>query len=165
MFQNLRPSATIYVLDKTSGVPELKVGQVVNVGNLTPVYNTQTPSLMAGFQTKMELTIRAKVDESEGDFPHLPADKSSHNYGGQIVADSREAMLSEVDIINHEAQHRLDSRENDEATVEACCEIYKLLNPDYAKEKERDETLEAFNDRLDGIEESVGKILKLLNKK
>ena len=163
MFLNLRQGATIYVLDKSGKIPVLKTGQVINVGNPTPTYNAQ-PNLMTGFQQKMEIAIRAKVDGIEGEFAHLPTDQSVYNYGNMVVADSQEAMLGEVENVSREAQQRLDNRENDEKTIEACGEMYKVLNPHYAKEKERDDELKAFSTRLDGIENSVGQILELLNK-
>lgn len=163
MFQNLRQGATIYVMDKTEKVPVLKMGQVVNVGAPAPVYNTN-PTLMTGFNAKMEMTIRASVDGAEGDFAHLPCDQGVHDYGSTVVADSQEAMLAVVDNVEREAQQRIDNRENDEKTVAACGEMKKTLNPNYAKEMARDEELKNLSGRLDGIEDSVSQILKLLNK-
>lgn len=163
MFLNLRQGSTIYILDKSDKIPVLKTGQVVSVGNLTPTYNAQ-PNLMTGFQQKMEVSIRAKVDGVEGEFSHLPTDQSTYNYGNMVVTDSQEAMLSEVECVCREARQRLDNRESDEKTIDACGEMYKVLNPHYAKEKERDDELKSFSNRLDGIESSMEKILKLLNK-
>lgn len=164
MFQNLRQGNALYVLDKAD-VPVLRVGEIVSVGNPTPVYNTQTAGLTIGMQPKMELAIRCKVDGKEGEFAHLPADQNVHDYGNMIVADSREAMLSEVDSIKQRAQGILDKVESSKATIEACGEMFKTLNPNYAKEQERDEAITSLSDRLDGIESSMSQILKLLNKK
>ena len=169
MFQNLQQGATIYILDKSSKVPVLKTGVIVKMGAPTAVYNTQTPGLLTGFQQKAELTIRAKVDNSEGDFAHLLTDEKTHDYGTMVVADSRESMLGVVETISQQAQQRLDNRDNDLATIDACSEMYKVLNPNYAKEKERDEAIDKLNSRLDRMEDSMEssmeKILKLLNKK
>jgi hypothetical protein len=162
MFQSLRQGSTIYVLDKTSGVPVLKTGEVINVGAPTPIFNTPNTGIGLGFQPKYEIAIRARVDGKEGDFSHLPADQSSHNYGALIVTDTREAMLNEVNLVNNEAQQRIDNRPNDEATVKACSEIFKDLNPAYAKEQERDEAMSQLSNRLDGIEDAVTKILNAL---
>lgn len=161
MFQSLKQGNNIYILDNAD-VPTLKIGQVVNVGTPTPVFNPQNQNVMLGFQQKYEISLRAKVDGKEGDFAHLPADQSSHNYGTMIVTDSREAMLSEVDAINSSAQQRINNREKDEATIKACSEIFKSLNPSYAKEAERDEVIGNLSDRLNGIEDAVSQILKAL---
>lgn len=164
MFQNLRQNDTIYVIDKTD-VPVLKIGQVIDKGNPMPVTPTQTSGLMMGMNQRLELTIRAKVDGVEGDFPHLLTDESTHDYGNMTVADSRESALSEIDKIRMKAQGELDRQELNEKTVESCEDMSKTLNPTYAKEKERDEAIDNLNSRMKGIESNVSQILKLLNKK
>lgn len=164
MFQNLRPGNTIYILDKTD-VPALKTGTVLNVGSPMAVYNTQTAGLTMGMQPKMELSVRAKVGEQEGDFAHLPCDQGVHDYGNMIVADSREAMLSEVDAMKQRAQEVLDSVDKNKATIAACEGMFKVLNPNFAKEAERDAEIKNLSGRLDGIEASLSQITKLLNKK
>lgn len=164
MFQELRQGSTIYVLDKNDK-PTLKTGQVLSVGQPTPVYNTQTAGITLGMQPRMEIIIRAKVDDKEGDFAHLPANLGTHDYGTMVVTDSREAMLSEVDTLKQRAQQELDRREKNEAIVAACNEMFKSLNPSYAKEAERDEAIDNLNSRLDGIEDTMSQVLKLLNKK
>lgn len=164
MFQNLRQNDTIYVIDKTD-VPVLKIGQVIDKGNPMPVTPTQTSGLMMGMNQRLELTIRAKVDGVEGDFPHLLTDESTHDYGNMTVADSREAALGEIDKIRMKAQGELDRQEMNEKTVESCEDMSKTLNPTYAKEKERDEAIDNLNSRMKGIESNVSQILKLLNKK
>ena len=163
MFQNLRQGNTIYVIDK-SGVPSLKLGQVVSVSNPTPVYNNTTP-ITIGLQAKTEVLVRAKVDDKEGDFPHLPSDQNVHDYGNMVVTDSREAALSEIEALKQFSQSVIDSVPHHEESIIACEEIAKSLNPNYAKEKERDEAIGRLSGRLDGIEENMVQILKLLNKK
>ena len=164
MFQNLRQGNTLYVLDK-GDVPVLRIGEVVSVGNPAPVYNTQTAGLTIGMQPKMEMSVRCRVDGKEGDFAHLPIEQNIHDYGNMLVADSREAMLSEVDNIKQRAQAVLDKVDSSKATIAACGEMFKVLNPNYAKEQERDEAITSLSDRLDGIESSITQILKTLNKK
>lgn len=164
MFQNLRQGSTLYVIER-SDIPVLKLGQVISVGSPTPVYNTQTTGITMGLQPMLEVTVRAKVDDKEGDFAHLPATSGVHDYGNMVVTDSREGALSEIDNISRAAQQRLDNRDKDEKTVAACKDIFKTLNPNYAKEVERDEAIGNLNSRLDGIEDTMSQVLKLLNKK
>lgn len=139
-------------------MPTLKTGQVVNVSTPLPVYGS-------GFQTQYELAIRAKVGDQEGDFAHLPSSGDTHDYGNMIVADSREAVLAAVDNIEQIAEGELSREEQNKATKAACMEIRKSLNPSFAKEQERDEAIENLSGRLNGIEDNMAQILKLLNKK
>lgn len=164
MFQNLRQGDAIYIIDKAN-VPFLKMGMVVSTGAPIAVAPTTTNGLLMGLNQQMEITVRANVDGQEGDFSHLLTTENVHDYGNMVVTDSRESALSEIDKIRLKAQGELDRKDVNVATVEACEEMSKTLNPTYAKEKERDEAIDNLSDRLDGIEGAMEKILKLLNKK
>ncbi len=157
MFQNLRPGNTLYIIERND-VPTLKTGQVVNVSAPLPVYGS-------GFQAQYEITLRAKVGDKEGDFAHLPSSGGTHDYGNMIVADSRESLLSALDNIEQIADGELSREAQNKATKAACVEIRKSLNPSFAKEQERDKAIEKLSGRLDGIEDNMSQILKLLNKK
>ena len=165
MFQNLRQNDTIYIIDNKNGVPSLKTGLLVDKTAPTAVTPSQTNGLMINMNLQYEFTIRAKVDGQEGKFPNILTTESVHDYGNMVVTSTRESALSEIDKIRMEAQGELDRREINEQKVESCEEMSRTLNPSYAKEKERDEAIGNLSDRLDGIESSMDKILKLLNKK
>lgn len=163
MFQNLRQGNTIYVLDKSDS-PTLKMGQVLRVGTPMPSYQTQQPGVMNGFQAKYELTVHAKVDGQEGDLAHLPADQTVHDYGNMIVADSREAMITAVDAMKQQSLQLLESVDHHKKVVAACDEIFKSLNPSFAKEQARDEALKDLNDRLESFEKKFGSALTNIEK-
>lgn len=165
MFQNLQPNDTIYIIDKKNGVPNLKTGLFIDKTAPTAVTPSQTNGLMMNMNLLYEFTIRAIVDGQEGRFPNILTTETVHDYGNMIIASTREAALSEIDKLRIRAQGELDRKEINEQTVESCEEMSRELNPSYAKEKERDEAIDNLSDRLDGIENSMEKILKLLNKK
>lgn len=166
MFQNLRENDTVYIIDK-SGVPCLKIGQVKTTSRPMPANPTQTTGLMIGMNQQFEVTVRAVVDEKEGDFPHLPTMASVHDYGNMLIAETREAALSEIDKIRTKSQGELDRHDINEQTVAACEEMSKSLNPTYAKEKERDEAISNLGGRLDSLESGMAEILEYIknNKK
>lgn len=163
MFQNLRENDTVFVIDK-SGVPCLKFGRVKSTGRPMPASPTQTAGLMMGMNQQFEVTLRAVVDDNEGDFPHLPATATVHDYGNLLIAETREAALSEIDKIRMKSQGELDRHDINEQTVIACEEMSKTLNPSYAKEKERDKAISSLGGRLDNLEEGMAKILEYINK-
>lgn len=157
MFQNLRPGNIFYIVERDK-VPTVKTGQVLKTSSPMPVYGS-------GYQPQYEMTVRAKVGDNEGDFAHLPASGDTHDYGNMIVASNREALLGVIDNIEQVADGELSRTEQNKATKAACVEIRKSLNPSYAKEQERDEAISNLSGRLDGIENSMAEVLKLLNKK
>lgn len=134
MFQNLRENDAIYVIDK-SGVPSLRIGQVKNVGKPMPATPTQTAGLMMGMNPQFQITIRALIDGQEGDFGQLLATESVHDYGKMLIVDNRESLLSEIDKIRMKSQGELDRHDLNKKTVEACEEMSRAVNPEYAKEK------------------------------
>lgn len=164
MFQNLKANDALYIIDK-SGVPSLKIGQVVNVGKPMPAAPVQTPGLMLGLNQQFQITIRAKIDGQEGDFGQLLTSESVHDYGNMIITDSRESLLSEIDKIRMKSQGELDRHDLNEKTVAACEEMSKTLNPEYAKEKERDEAISSLGGRLDSIESMLTQFMEQLNNK
>jgi hypothetical protein len=164
MFQNLKVNDALYVIDK-SGVPSLKIGQVVSVGKPMPATPVQTPGLMLGLNQQYQISIRAKVDGQEGDFSQLLTTESVHDYGNMLITDSRESLLSEIDKIRMKSQGELDRQQVNEQTVVACEEMSKTLNPEYAKEKERDEAISSLGGRLDNIESMLSKFMEQINNK
>jgi hypothetical protein len=63
------------------------------------------------------------------------------------------------------SQGELDRYDLNEKTVAACEEMSKTLNPEYAKEKERDEAISNLGGRLDSIESMLTKFMEQLNNK
>lgn len=165
MFQNLKQNDALYVIDKSSGVPSLKIGQVISVGKPMPANPVQTPGLMLGMNQQFQIAIRAKVDGQEGDFGQLLTTESVHDYGKMLIIDNREALLSEIDKMRMKAQGELDRRDLNEQTVAACEEMSRTVNPEYAKEKERDEAISSLGGRLDNIESMLSKFMEQINNK
>lgn len=97
MFQSLRPSNIFYILQKGEN-PELKVGQVVSVGNPQPKYGQYVPGQTYG-QVETVVDVSVKVCEETMEFKQLPAILSIANFGmnGVVVSESREAMNAEVE--------------------------------------------------------------------
>ena len=72
MFSQLRQGSQVWILDKSGKTPELKLGQVTNVPQVVPKYNTQNPA-MTGFQPEMVVDIMVKTDSKEYNLKQLHA--------------------------------------------------------------------------------------------
>ena len=53
---------------------------------------------------------------------------------------------------------------NLEAILEDCENILKQLNPQFARDKERDDRLQNLENRFDGVESKLDKIFELIQK-
>lgn len=152
MFSGLRENAPIYILTKGER-PTLQVGTVINVSNpiFGPMYN----------QT---MEVKVKIDESSFDLKSLPCNQSSHYYAKEnaFVSDNTQEMLAEVENMRRASQGVLDSVASHEEVVKACEGMLVMLNPQIAKDKERQEQIDSLQQRMGGIESTLGQMMGLL---
>lgn len=165
MFQGLRENAPLYILDK--GCPhKLIIGYVEKVNN--PVTRDgQTPSIPMFGQPPQELFVDVfvKVGDSSQKLEKLPALMSSttpeHN-PNVFVTESWETMLAEVENIERKCENELSKMPYYNTVKESCMDIKMTLNPQLAKEKERDEEIVELRKKIGGIESSIGNIETML---
>lgn len=81
------------------GNPELKMGQVVSVSNLSLNMGSMCLGQTYGQNMETVVDVSVKVGEETIDFKQLPANLSIANFGanGVVVSESREAMNAEVE--------------------------------------------------------------------
>lgn len=165
MFQGLTENAPIYILDK--GCPhKLTIGYVERVSN--PVPKDGQIGVMPVFgqpPQEMVVDIFVKVGDSTQKLEKLPASKSAttpeHN-PSIFVTESWETMLTEVENIDRKCDNELSKMPYYTAVKESLVDIKLRLNPQLAKEKERDEEIGELKRKIGGIESSIGNIEALL---
>ncbi len=153
MFSALSQGSPIYLLDKTSTL-EYKVGEVVGVS--TPRFGN--------FGNTIDLKI--KVDDSIQEFKDIPSINSyvSYNNGQVIISESKSSIQNEVEGILQNRRHILENIENFENDIVQCENILKRINPQFARDKERDDRLQNLETRFDGVESKLDKIFNLIQK-
>jgi len=72
------------------------------------------------------------------DFKNIPSSQSIAYYNDVIITETKEQMLSEVENLLQSSKNILESIDKHKVIVESCEEILKSLNPQFAKEHERD---------------------------
>ena len=155
MFSALPQGSSIYLLDKTS-TPKFDVGEVVGVSQ--PKVNYGQP------QTSVDLKV--KVDDNIQEFNNLPSINSivTYNGGKLIISETRQAIQSEVETILNKSRQILDNIDSYKENIAECEAILKQLNPQFAKDKERDDRLLSLENRFDGVESKLDKIFDLIKK-
>lgn len=155
MFSALSQGSSIYLLDKTS-TPKFDVGEVVGVSQ--PKVNYGQP------QTTVDLKV--KVDDNIQEFNNLPSINSivTYNGGKLIISETRQAIQSEVETILNKSRQILDNIDSYKENIAECESILKQLNPQFAKDKERDDRLLSLENRFDGVESKLDKIFDLIKK-
>lgn len=156
MFSGLRQGNIVYILDKTDGLI-LKKGQVVSNSAANLPYNLTPNSL---------ITLTIDIEGETKEFNNIPAMQSSINYnnGKLIIIDNQELASTEVENIVKSGRDILDNREYYEKLVKDGEEVLKKLNPQFAKDKARDEEFNALKEQVGGMETKLNTIIDLLNK-
>lgn len=156
MFSALRQGNVVYILDKTDGLT-LKKGQVVSNTATTMPYNLNPNSL---------LTITVDINGETKEFNNIPAMQSSiqYNNGALLIIDNQELASTEVENIIKSSKEILNNTEYYEKLVSDGEEVLKILNPQFAKDKARDDEFNALKEQVGGMENKLDAIINLLNK-
>lgn len=155
MFSALRQGALLYILEK-GDKPVLKIGQVE--GTTQPRFNPA-----AGFGVTV-IDIAAKVDNERKDYIGVPSNASVHGAGNVVISESREAMISEVNSMLQTSKQIIDNVEYHRNVITACEDILKQLNPDYAKQQERDDAIDNLKNEVVSLKSDMSRILDLLTR-
>ena len=153
MFSALSQGSSIYLLDKTSS-PKFVVGEVVGVTQ--PKYNF----------SQATVDLKVKVDDSIQEFNNLPSINSTvtYNNGKIIISETKQGIQNEVETILTNSKNILNNIDTYKQNVEECENILKQINPQFAKDKERDDRLQSLESRFDGVESKLDKIFDLIKK-
>lgn len=148
MFSSLNQGSLIYILDKAS-IPKLIVGEVVSVSQ--PKQNYQ------GTFQQTYVDIKAQCNGTIYEFNQIPSNFSivSYNNGKLTLSETKQQLQSEVESIIHNSKTTLDNIDTYKENIKSCEEILKDLNPQFAKDAERDT-------RLNNLENKVDKLITLL---
>lgn len=158
MFSALNQGSSVYLLDKTS-TPEFKTGEVIGVSQ--PKFNYNSFG-----QTQNTVDLKVKVDENIQEFNNLPSINSitTYNNGKVIISETKQGIQNEVETILQNSKQILDNIDVYKQNISECEQILKKLNPQFAKDKERDDRLTNLEDRFGSVESKLDKIFELVQK-
>lgn len=150
MFSALSQGSSIYLLDKTSGL-KYSVGEIIGVSQ--PKYNGT-------------LDLKVRIGNSVEEFNNLPSINNvvTYNGGKLVISETRQGIQTEVESLLHNSRQILNNIDTYKQNVVDCEEILKELNPQFAKDKERDDRLLNLENRFDGVESKLDKIFDLIKK-
>jgi polyhydroxyalkanoate synthesis regulator phasin len=111
----------------------------------------------------MVVDAKVKVGEDVMEFKQLLASANIANSGNLVVSDSREAMSAEVEGLLRSSQQIMDSIPYHEKVIASCDTMLRDLNPQFAKEKEQEEKIDALEERMGNIDEKLSKMFSLLS--
>ena len=154
MFSALAQGSSVYILDKTS-TPKYLIGEVVGVSQPKINFNGQST-----------VDLRVNVDNSVQEFSNLLSINSISTYNGGkvIISETKQGIQNEVESILDNSRKIISNIDVYKQNINDCEEILKQLNPQFAKDKERDDRLFNLESRFDGVESKLDKIFDLIKK-
>ena len=154
MFSALTQGSSVYILDKTSS-PKYSIGEVVGVSQPKINFNGQST-----------VDLRVNVDNTTQEFSNLLSINSINSYNGGkvVISETKQGIQNEVESILENSKKIIDNIDVYKQNISDCEEILKQLNPQFAKDKERDDRLLNLESRFDGVESKLDKIFNLIQK-
>lgn len=154
MFSSLSQGTIVYILDKTES-PVLKYGEIVGVSALK----------YQAMNTTVDLKIN--IDGNVQDFGNIPSNNTivSYNNGKITISETKQGLSSEVESTLQNRKQILNNIEQYKKDVVQYEEILKQLNPQFAKDRERDDRLNNLEQKFEGVESKLDKILNLVTTK
>lgn len=114
----------------------------------------------------MVVNLKVKVDGSNIDYNNIPANNTSvsYNNGNLIIAESKQTIQSEVEATLQHANYVVEHIEDYKNQITKCEEVLKELNPQFAKDKARDERIAGIENEVAGMKGDIAKILAAVTK-
>lgn len=157
MFSALNQGSLIYVFDKTDR-PKFKIGEVVSVSAPRTNYQSGNSSV---------IDLKVNVDGTVFDYNSIPSSYNivTYNNGRITISETRAGLQSEVESLLQNSKQIVENIDKYKQNVEDYESILKELNPQFAKDKERDDRLQNLEDKFTGVETKIDKLINLINQK
>lgn len=157
MFSALQQGSLIYILDKTDGT-KFKIGEVQSVSS--PMTS------QSGFLGQTYVNMKVNLEGNTYEYNQIPSSASSITYNNNrlTLSETKQGLQQEVETILQNSKQILDNIGTYEQNVKDCENILKQLNPQFAKDKERDERLDALENKFTGVESKIDKLINMFEK-
>lgn len=156
MFSALNQGSLVYILDKTDGV-KFKIGEIV--GTTVPQFAIDGSGMV------MKLSV--KINGNVAEYNNVPSAATivSYNNGKFIIAETKQSIQSEVESTLHNANYIIEHIDDYKNQITQCENVLKELNPQYAKDKARDEEIANIKSEVAGMKTNIDKILAAVTNK
>lgn len=157
MFQGVRQGSVLYLLKKGEE-PILTTAQVVQVSN---PYTPNNPQNI--FTQASVVDVKVNMNGETTTLKELPAlGELTTSPDGTLVSDNPETMLNEVKNLHRTSQQIVESAPHHEKLLPLYESFYDILDPNLAKEREKDKRLNILEEEMKGMKGTLTDIHKLL---
>lgn len=86
-----------------------------------------------------------------------------HVYGSLILSETKQGLQTEIESIIQTRKQALDNIEQYKKDIVDGENILKKLNPQFAKDKARDDQISTLNNKVSNMEDTLNKIVTMLS--
>nr|DAO79700.1 MAG TPA: hypothetical protein [Crassvirales sp.] len=114
----------------------------------------------------MVVDMKVKIDDIVTDYFNIPSNSSIVSYnGGKItISETKQGLQTEIETALENSKNIVNNIEYYKTNIETYENILKEINPQFAKDKERDTQISNLEIKVSGIETKLDKILEAINK-
>lgn len=161
MFSSLKQGSLLYILEK-GFEPNVEIAEVVSTTE--PPFQQSVIPYGNSVPSQMDVTV--KTNKGNITFNKLNSTSSTESYdsGKIVISETKEPIITEIDTMRRNSQSILDNVDKHQSIVEKCDVLLKELNPQYAKEAEREQRLGKLEETVGDMGTKLDKVLTLLSK-
>lgn len=158
MFSALNQGSFIYILDKTKGI-KFKIGEVI--GTTNPNQNNYPVNQIPN----QPINLKVKVEDTVYDFNAISSSASLVTYdnGRFVISETKQGLQSEVYAILQNRKNIIENIPQYKNDIVECETVLKDLNPEFAKDKERDERIDSLSTQVTNMQSTLDKIVNLIS--
>lgn len=158
MFSALNQGSFVYILDKTKGI-KFKIGEVIGTAN--PNQNNYPVNQIPN----QPINLKVKVEDTVYDFNAISSSASLVTYdnGKFIISETKQGLQSEVYAILQNRKNIIENIPQYKNDIVECETVLKDLNPEFAKDKERDERIDSLSTQVTNMQSTLDKIVNLIS--
>lgn len=164
MFKNLRQGQSLYILHKEDKLYH-EVATIVSVDNLRA--KAPIPGMMPYVQQEMLVDIKAKIGSDNLTLPAVPADLVITDYkpsnGEKLVLScDLTAFNSEINSIMQQSKQEIARTNYNNLVIEGCEKMLVALNPEFAREKERESEMANMRNEMSELKDTNEKLMSMM---
>lgn len=160
MFQSARINGQIYILHKTNE-PYIELGTIIAQPLTKPKY--MIPQTF-GQPQELVTDLSVKVNDVTVNYNGLPAQQdiadTFSNGESIVVADSKEAMNSEILSLKQKSVDTISSVDFHNKLIASYDKILSDLNPEYAERKGQEEELKLLKSQVGEISKNLAELMR-----
>lgn len=158
MFSALNQGSFVYILDKTKGI-KFKIGEVIGTAN--PNQNNYPVNQIPN----QPINLKVKVEDTVYDFNAISSSASLVTYdnGKFVISETKQGLQSEVYAILQNRKNIIENIPQYKNDIVECENVLKDLNPEFAKDKERDERIDSLSTQVTNMQSTLDKIVNLIS--